>query len=211
MRVLRAVVLLWLPLLACSYSLATVRIRSTSDNGSNGSQQFWKLLEYSQPRVLTATGVKVSAVREVVCVTPEGGSVNAGECSGAAPYAYLFIFQLQSTSTKVKVEIGDLLPGFAEAGIMQCNDTAGSEGNNEELCTEDTSPPSLAALAAAMTATPSKGKSTTSVTFEIPDFPAFPLGATNAAEEGQGLTIYVLINQSEIAPVTLPTVGVSTY
>jgi len=215
MRILKTVALVSVLELASVYSLASlgVPIRSTSDNGSNGNQNFWKLLEYSEPKVLTASGVKVTATREVVCVA-NNGSVGAGECisgSGSSPYEYLFIFQLKSTSTNVKVEIGNLLPGLSEAGVIQCNDTAGEEGNNQELCTEDTTTPSLATLAAAMTATPNHEKSPTSVTFEIPYFPAFPPGATNPTEEGQGLTIYVLINQTEIAPVTYPSIGVSSY
>ncbi len=212
MPILRLVIFLCLTVLTSAYSLAKVTIRPTSDNGQSGAVGSWKLLEYSQPKILTAKGVKVTATREVVCLAT--ATATAGMCSYSnAPYAYLFIFQLQSTSSNVKVEIGNLLPGFAVAAIMQCDDDPES-GNNQELCTHDTDPPSLSTLADAMTATPSKGKSPTSVTFEIPYFPAFPAGNPEdggSTEEGQGLTIYVLINQTAPAPVDYPSIGVSSY
>jgi hypothetical protein len=90
---------------------------------------------------------------------------------------------------------------------MECDPTG---GNNQELCTTDTAPASLPDLEAAMTATPNRTKSI--VNFVIPNFPAFPPGSDpnnpTDPEEGQGLTIYVLVNQTQPVPVAYPTLTI---
>jgi hypothetical protein len=199
MRIHKVLVVVGILASVSVYSSGKVPYRSSSDNGQTGSAPNWKLLERSAPITLTSNGKKVIATREVVCTDQD---VDTGQCDGSG---YLFIFQLQSTSTNVSVQIGKLLPGFSDAGVMECNNDQ-NDGNTDELCTNDTTPPSLANLINEMTATPNTKKSPTSVTFVIPDFPAFP--EKGFPEEGQGLTIYVVVQQTQPSPLTYPTIGI---
>jgi hypothetical protein len=197
MRLLKMVALVGMLAFVSVYSVAKVPKRSTSENGQGSSVSSWRLLERSQLIARATKGTKVAVTREVVCANPSD-QLDAGQCPLGQ---YLFIFQLQSTATNVSVRIGTLLPGLADAGVLECDEKG---GNTEELCTSDTTTPSLPDLEAAMTAVPNKTNST--VTFSIPDLPAFPPGLE--IEEGQGLTIYVLVNQTQPVPVTYPTITI---
>jgi hypothetical protein len=194
MKKLNALVLAWILTFMPIQSVAQVHIRSSSDNGMGTSVQNWKLLEYSGPQAYAANGKKVVIEREIICQEQD---VDTGQCDSGE---YLFLFQMQSVSTNVTVKIERLLPVYNDAGVMQCD-----ANNDQELCTTDTNPPSLATLASSITAT--FNKSAGVATFVIPSFGSFPAGST--AEEGQGLTIYVQINQTPGAPLAYPGIGIS--
>jgi hypothetical protein len=169
-----------------------VPIRASSENGQTSKENKWKLMGRSVPIVLSSNGKSVTMTREVLC---QAQDVYAGKCNTNGPI--LFVFQLQSISTGVTVSVGKV-PGVIDAGILACDDV----GNKKELCTEDTTPPSLTAVADAMTATIAK----TSVTFTNITFQPFPAGIN--VEEGQGLTLYVTVQQSTNLPVTYPNIGI---
>ena len=210
MRSLRASIfgLLVLALSLSTYSFAGVRIRSSSDNGQDGSESSWKLIGRSAPIVLQSHGNKVTMTREVVCPGQDARGDTPGTCSLNG--FYMFLFQLRGNVSHVKVTLGKLPSLPTDAGIVQCQEDPDDNGNfnTNELCTVDTTPPSLADLANNIS-TNSKNK--TSINFLIPNIPAFPAGNANPLEEGQGLTIYIKIQQSGPLPVTYPSVGLGVY
>src|SRR5207248_298910 len=151
---------------------------------------------------LTGNAKAAFMTREVVC--PSGDVENAlsdptkvslsGSCESGL---YMNLFQLQSTSTDVTVSITNLI-GFdptnaTNYGVMICD----SSTNTIEMCTKAT-----AAHIPTMTIVTSK----TYVKFTVPNtFPSYPAGTAN---QGQGLTFYVITQQPTPLPTTLPRIGI---
>ncbi len=178
-------------------SAFAIPVRQSSGNGQSSGVENWMLLGQTGPVTLTANGDKIKVTREVICPQQDQSD---GYCSSGN---YMFLFQIQSTSTNVPINIGKL-SGFTEVGgngtgtygVMVCDDA----NNDAELCTEDPGDPTYANIPNITF----KVKSKTAVTFTVPSFPAFPAG--NSAE-GQGLTLFIVTQQSSASPIAYPTIG----
>jgi hypothetical protein len=187
----------------CAATMASAgTIRGSSGNGEDGGAPNWLLLGRSKSITLTANGKKAAMTREIICLNqdvedafPSPTLTLSGSCDTGD---YMYLFQFQSTATNLGVAIGKL-SGFDPTnvnnfGVMICD----SPNNTIEMCTNDptgTHIPNFAAVA---------GK--TSVTFTVPGtFPTYPAGT---AQQGQGLTFFVITKQAAPLPISLPTVGI---
>jgi hypothetical protein len=189
-------------LYAATMASAAVTIRGSSGNGEDGNAPNWLLLGRSQSIPLAANGKKATMTREIICLNqdvenalPTPTLTLSGSCDSGV---YMYLFQFQSTSTNVGVSIGKL-SGFVPTnannfGVMICD----SPTNTIEMCTNDptgTHIPNITAVA-----------SKTTVTFTVPNtFPTYPAGT---AQQGQGLTFFVITQQAVPLPISLPTVGI---
>jgi hypothetical protein len=184
-----------------SLSAYAIPVRQSSENGTGDNVDFWTVLGRTVQIPLTANGKTVKMTRQVIC--PQQDRSDGGCSSGN----YLFLFQFQSTSANVSVNIGQLQKGiFTEVGgngtgtygVMICDDA----NNDQELCTEDPNDPGYQLLSGITF----KLKGATAVQFTIPSFPALPAGVDPA--EGQGVTLFIVTQQSTPLPISFPSVGI---
>jgi hypothetical protein len=188
-------------LYAATMASAAVTIRGSSGNGEDGNAPNWLLLGRSKSIPLAANGKTATMTREIICLNqdvenarPSPTLTLSGSCDSGF---YMYLFQFQSTSANVGVSIGKL-SGFVPTnannfGVMRCD----SPTNTIEMCTNDdgTHIPNITAVA-----------SKTTVTFTVPNtFPTYPAGT---AQQGQGLTFFVITQQAAPLPISLPTVGI---
>jgi hypothetical protein len=188
-------------LYAATMASAAVTIRGSSGNGEDSNAPNWLLLGRSQSIPLAANGKKATMTREIICLNqdvenarPSPTLTLSGSCDSGF---YMYLFQFQSTSANVGVSIGKL-SGFVPTnannfGVMRCD----SPTNTIEMCTNDDG-----------THIPNFTTSTTktSVTFTVPNtFPTYPAGT---AQQGQGLTFFVITKQAVPLPISLPSVGI---
>jgi hypothetical protein len=176
----------------------TIPVRGTSRNGEDGSAAFWAALGPSQLLTLVKGTTKVMWKQQVVCPTQDFANAsnpsdthNAGACESGS---YLFIFQLRSTATNVSVQLSGIMGFTPDAnspnyGVMTCDDT-----NTLEMCTTATQD-QLPDITFSTNATNS------TATFVIPSFPSFPTGKNH---QGQGVTIFILTQQTGPRPVSIP-------
>ena len=186
----------------CAATIASAgTIRGSSGNGEDSNAPNWLLLGRSPSIPLAANGKKATMTREIICLgqdvenaRPSPTVTLSGSCDTGD---YMYLFQFQSTSANVGVSIGKLA-GFdfgnvINFGGMRCD----SPTNTIEMCTNDDG-----------THIPNFTTSTTktAVTFTVPGtFPTYPAGT---AEQGQGLTFFVITKQAHSLPISLPTVGI---
>jgi hypothetical protein len=189
-------------LYAATMASATVTVRGASGNGEDSNAPNWLLQGRKHDASISANGKKATMRREIVCLQqdvenafPNPTLTLSGSCDSGV---YMYLFQFQSTSANVGVAIGKLV-GFNNPanvnnyGVMICD----SPTNTIEMCTNDdgTHIPNITAVAAK-----------TSVTFTVPNtFPTYPAGT---AQQGQGLTFFVITRQSAPLPIGLPSVGI---
>lgn len=185
-----------IPLLAIS-----IPTRGSSRNGSDDIAQFWNLMGPTQVVTLTKGATTVNYKQQVVCPSQDvtaavnpSDTLHDGACEGGS---YLFIYQLRSSATNVTVQLSGLsgfVPdaGSPNYGVMLCD----SSTNTLELCTTGTAA-QLPAIGFSTNAT------NTIATFTIPSFPKFPNGKKH---QGQGLTIFVLTQQTAPNPINLPVI-----
>lgn len=188
-----------LGLLVALPALAAIPVRGSSRNGEDGSAQFWAMLGPTQLLTLAKGTTQVMWKMQVVCPTQEltnainpSDTHNDGACEDGA---YLYIFQLRSTATNVSVLLSGLQGFTPDAtspnyGVMLCD----SPNNTLELCTTATQD-QLPAITFSTNATHS------TATFVIPNFPNFPAGTNH---QGQGITLFILTQQSGPRPVSVP-------
>jgi hypothetical protein len=189
-------------LCSATIAFASVTIRGSSGNGENGNAPNWLLLGRSHGMVLTADGKNATMRREIVCLNqdvenslPSPNVTLSGSCDSGA---YMFVFQFQSTATNLSVSITQL-GGFDPTnannfGVMICD----SPNNTLELCTNDPTGTHIPNITVTTT--------NSSVTFSVPN--AFPAYRGGTSEEGQGLTFFVITQQTPPLPISLPSVGI---
>jgi hypothetical protein len=194
-------------------ALARPPIRQTTDNGLGSRVGGWTLMGMTAPITLTAGGNVVTMTRQIVCPFNNGdpSDLKQGGCK-SGQYMYLFQIQIESSSTGViPITIGNL-QGFSpnnedfsgNYGVMICEDPTKKDpvdGNDLELCTEDSDAPNYPELA---DITAQTGKTSVSFTINAP-FPSFTHGPK--PEEGQGLTFFVITQQTAEFPIAYPTIG----
>jgi hypothetical protein len=200
-RIASKFTLIVLTVLCAAMMASAGTIRGSSDNGEDSNAPNWLLLGRSQSISLAANGKKAISTREIICLNqdvenarPSPTLTLSGSCDTGD---YMYLFQFQSTSANVGVSIGKL-SGFdfsnvINFGVMRCD----SPTNTIEMCTNDDG-----------THIPNFTTSTTktSVTFTVPGtFPSYPAGT---AQQGQGLTFFVITKQAAPLPISLPTVGI---
>lgn len=179
-----------------------INVRGSSGNGEDSNAANWMLLGRSIPLTLTANGKKAVMTQEVICINqdvessfPSPTAALTGSCDSGV---YMHLFQFQSTALNVGVAIGRL-NGFTptsttDYGVLICD----SSSNTIEMCTNDPSGTHIPNI----TTTATK----TSVVFTVPNtFPSYPAGT---AQQGQGLTFYVITRQSTPLPLAVPSVGI---
>lgn len=192
----------------CTATVASAgTIRGVSNDGEDSNAPNWLLLGRSKSIPLAVTGKKATMTREIVCVSqdvenafPSPTLTLSGSCGQGD---YMHVFQFQSISANLGVSIGKLV-GFDPTnannfGVLICD----SPNNTIAMCTNDptgTHIPNFTAVA---------GK--TSVTFTVPG--TFPTYAAGTAEQGQGLTFFVITQQGSPSspiplPIGLPSVGI---
>jgi hypothetical protein len=189
-------------LLVSMPALASIPVRGSSRNGENGSAAFWAALGPTQLLTLVQGTTKVMYKEQVVCPQQDFANAsdptdtqNAGACESGS---YLFIYQLRSTSTNVSILLSGIM-GFTpdstspNYGVMLCDSTT----NTLELCTTATQD-----QLPAITFTPNS--TNTTATFFIPSFPNFKDGPNH---EGQGITIFILTQQTGPRPVSIPRIA----
>jgi hypothetical protein len=192
-------------------AFAKMPVRRASQNGEDINANNWNLLSVSAPLTLAANGKKVIVTRQIVCVNqdvenaePNFTPALTGTCAGdATGTLYLHIFQLKSTSANVTVTLGQLVGFVADStvpnyGVLTCDST----DNTLELCMKDANPTNPTDLPDITFAV---AKNKTSVSYVIPSFPAFPAGTGN---QGQGMTIFLLIKQPKSLPIQFPKVAI---
>jgi hypothetical protein len=180
---------------------AGIPVRGSSANGVDSSAQFWNQFGPTQVVTLTKGATTVNYKQQVVCTNQTvtnaanpSDTLHDGACEDGS---YLFIFQLRSSATNVTVQLGGL-SGFTpnantpNYGVLICD----SPMNTLELCTTATQS-QLPAI------TFSTNSNNTTATFVIPSFPKFPNGKKH---QGQGVTIFVITQQSAPNPISLPTI-----
>jgi hypothetical protein len=181
---------------------AVVRTRGSSGNGVDSNAQNWMLLGRIRDLKLSNAGKTATMRREIVCLNQDVESALispvptlTGSCDSGA---YLFVFQFQSSSANLSMVIGHLA-GFDPSnpdnfGVMICD----SPNNTIELCTND---PTITHIPNISTVTTSN-----SVTFTVPNsFPSYPAGT---AQQGRGLTFFVITHQTNPLPLGLPTIAI---
>jgi hypothetical protein len=192
--------------LAAAPAFARLPVRQSSENGTDSSANAWKLFGRTTSQPFTANGKNVQIVRESICPNQNRSTGYCRAADGSGDY--IFLFQLQSTDTNVSVQIGRLSGFVPDAvnptyGVMVCPIFDPTISNNTlELCTTDPGDPTYQNLP---DITFTHNASNTSVTFTIPNFPAFPAGKI---EQGVGLTLFVKTHQSAYRPIAYPTVGI---
>jgi hypothetical protein len=186
----------------CAATMASAgTIRGSSDNGEDSNAPNWLMLGPIRATSLAANGKLATMTREIICLTqddenafPSPTLTLSGSCDTGD---YMYLFQFRSTSVNVGVAIGKL-SGFASTnvanfGVMICD----SPTNTIEMCTNAT-----AANIPSFTTSTTK----TSVLFTVPGtFPSYPAGT---AQQGQGLTFFVITKQAAPLPIALPSVGI---
>ena len=189
---------MWICLLAAlvafgNFSAFAIPVRQSSQNGQGTDVDSWTVLGRTVSIPLSANGKKVTMTRQIICAQ-SGDRVNGSCASGN----YVYLFQVQSTSANVMINIGKLVKGSFTGdyfGVNICADT-----NTEELCTVDPDQSQLGGIS--FTAT-----SKTAVKFTVTGaFPSFPAGT---AEEGQGLTFYIITHQTSPLPIAFLSIGVN--
>lgn len=205
--IVRPATVLTLCLLAALPVFGAVPTRGTSRNGVDSIAQLWNLFGPTQVVTLTKGTTTVNYKQQVVCPNQDetnasdpSNTLHDGACDGdSTGTAYLFIYQLRSSATNVTVQLSGL-SGFtpntsadnATYGVMLCD----SHDNTLELCT-------TATAAQLPNMTLSSNAANTVATFVIPNFPKFPNGKRH---QGQGLTIFVLTQQTASNPINLPVI-----
>jgi len=188
--------------LCATTMLFAVTIRGASQNGEDSGAPHWMLVGRMKLLSLKGNNKTATMRREVVCPNQDVEDAQAspvltlsGSCDSGN---YLSIFQVQSTATNLTVTFNSLT-GFDGTnvnnfGVMICD----SPNNTIELCTN-----SAASGIPNITTTTTK----TSVTFTVPGtFPSYPAGT---AQQGQGLTFFVITQQTSPLPLgTEPTVTI---
>jgi hypothetical protein len=201
-RIASKFALIALTVLCAAMMASAGTIRGSSDNGEDSNAPNWLLLGPIRATSLAANGKLATMTREIICLNQDdenafpspiltlSGSCDTGD--------YMYLFQFRSTSANVGVAIGKL-SGFASTnvanfGVMICD----SSTNTIEMCTND---PTGAHIPSFTTST-----TKTSVTFTVPGtFPSYPAGT---AQQGQGLTFFVITKQAAPLPIALPSVGI---
>jgi len=197
-RIAAKFALIALAILGTATMASAGTIRGVSADGEDSNAPNWLLLGRSKSIPLAANGKKATMTREIVCLSqdvenafPSPTLTLSGSCDKGD---YMHVFQFQSTSANLGVSIGKLV-GFDPSnannfGVLICD----SSTNTIAMCTNDptgTHIPNFTAVA---------GK--TSVTFTVPNtFPTYPAGT---AEQGQGLTFFVITQQGSPLPIPLP-------
>ena len=197
-RIVAKFALIALAILGTATMASAGTIRGVSADGEDSNAPNWLLLGRSKSIPLAANGKKATMTREIVCLSqdvenafPSPTPTLSGSCDKGD---YMHVFQFQSTSANLGVSIGKLV-GFDPTnvnnfGVLICD----SSTNTIAMCTNDptgTHIPNFTAIA---------GK--TSVTFTVPNtFPTYPAGT---AEQGQGLTFFVITQQGAPLPIPLP-------
>ncbi|MHB8218576.1 MAG: hypothetical protein ACYDDS_21090 [Candidatus Sulfotelmatobacter sp.] len=186
--------------LCATTMLFAVTIRGSSGNGEDSGAPNWLLLGRSKNLSLNGNGKTATMRREIVCpnqdvenALPAPVLTLSGSCNSGAS---MLVYQLQSTAANLAVAFKSLA-GFDGTnannfGVMICD----SPNNTIELCTN-----APASNIPNITTTTTKN----SVTFTVPGtFPAYPAGT---AQQGQGLTFFVIIQQTPPLPLGMqPTV-----
>ena len=180
--------------------LFAIKVRGSSQNGEDGGAPHWLLVGRNKLVTLHGNGKTATFRREVVC--PQQDVENSQpspvlDLSGSCDQGnYMLVYQFQSTATNLTVSFKSLT-GFDKTntdnfGVMICD----SPNNTIELCTNTT----ISGIPN-ITATPTNN----SVTFTVPGtFPSYPPGT---AQQGQGLTFFIMIQQTPSLPMGMqPTV-----
>jgi hypothetical protein len=186
--------------LCATTMLFAVTIRGSSANGEDSGAPNWLLLGRSKNLSLNGNGKTATMRREIVCPNQDVENAQpapvltlSGSCNSGAS---MLVYQLQSTAANLAVTFKSLA-GFDGTnannfGVMICD----SPNNTIELCTN-----APASNIPNITTTTTKN----SVTFTVPGtFPAYPAGTV---QQGQGLTFFVIIQQTPPLPLGMqPTV-----
>ena len=192
-------------LLLSSISLfAATPVRGSSGNGENPDAATWNLLGRSQTISLSKNGKQVTMRRQIACLNqdvedslPNPNLLLTGACHSGA---YVHVFQFESSSTNVAVTIGHFVAdpnSLQNYGVMICDNSNRQTGNTLELCTNDPTGANLPDITISL--------AKNAVNFAIPNFPSYPKGIDN---QGQGLTLYVIVQQPSALPIQLPTVTI---
>jgi hypothetical protein len=187
-------------MVVCAATIAfAVTIRGASGNGEDGNAPNWLLLglTHDVPLSNTAVGKTATMRREIVCLNQDVENALAnptltlsGSCDSGV---YMFLFQFQSSATNLGISINQLV-GFDPTnannyGVLICD----SPNNTIELCTNDPTGTHIPKINVTPTAH--------SVTFTVPNsFPSYPAGT---AQQGRGLTFFVITRQSTPLPLGL--------
>jgi hypothetical protein len=186
--------------LCATTMLFAVTIRGSSANGEDSGAPNWLLLGRSKNLSLHGNGKTATMRREIVCPNQDVENAQptpvltlSGSCNSGAS---MLVYQFQSTAANLAVTLKSLA-GFDGTnannfGVMICD----SPNNTIELCTN-----APASNIPNITTTTTKS----SVTFTVPGtFPTYPGGT---AQQGQGLTFFVIIQQTPPLPLGMqPTV-----
>lgn len=190
--------------LCATTMLFAITIRGSSQNGEDGGAPHWLLLGRSLNLTLKGNGKTATMRREIVCPNQDVENAQfspvltlSGSCDSGTT---MLLYQLQSTASNLAVSFKSLA-GFdgttaANYGVMICD----SSTNTIELCTNapGTSIP-------AITTTFTKN----SVTFTVPG--TFPTYSAGTAQQGQGLTFFIILQAAGGPPLPLgmqPTVTI---
>ena len=186
--------------LSATTLLFAVTIRGSSGNGEDSGAPHWLLLGRSKNLSLHGNGKTATMRREIVCPNQDVENTQpapvltlSGSCDSGAT---MLVYQLQSTAANLAVTFKSLA-GFDGTnannfGVMICD----SPNNTIELCTN-----APASNIPNITTTTTKG----SVTFTVPG--TFPSYSAGTAQQGQGLTFFVIIQETPPLPLGMqPTV-----
>ena len=132
---------------------------------------------------------------------------DSGTCLTDSKGRYIFIYQFQGTVSKIT--LGGLVGFTPDNGSVTGDQTYGliscDDANTGELCSNltDLSADNQTKLDNITTTIPKKNNK---VTFSIPAFPQLPPGTD---KQGQGLTLFVITEQPQGAPVVVPKIGLN--
>jgi hypothetical protein len=190
--------------LCATTMLFAVTIRGSSANGEDSGAPHWLLLGRSKNLSLSGNGKTATMRREIVCPNQDVENAQfspvltlSGSCDSGTT---MLIYQLQSTASNLAVTFKSLA-GFDGTnannfGVMICD----SPNNTIELCTN-----APASAIPNITTTTTKS----SVTFTVPG--TFPTYSAGTAQQGQGLTFFVILQATGGPPLPLgmqPTVTI---
>ena len=182
--------------LCATTMLFAVTIRGSSANGEDSGAPHWLLLGRSKNLSLSGNGKTATMRREIVCPNQDVENAQfspvltlSGSCDSGT---IMLIYQLQSTASDLAVTFKSLASfdgtNAANYGVMICD----SPNNTIELCTNapQSSIPNI-------TTTFTKS----SLTFTVPG--TFPTYSAGTAQQGQGLTFFIILQAAGGPPLPM--------
>jgi hypothetical protein len=213
--------LLVLITLCSAFALGAVPTRGSSKNGVDSGAPFWNVFGPTSSETMAygiylrrqiicpnqdfANAVDASNIQQLIDSGGDPSTVNVSDSGTCQSGAYMFLFQIRSSNKNLQATITNLVgftpdttEGFGTYGVETCEDF-----NTLELCS-NVAAASTTNLAKLAKVSATINSAHTRIVFCIPAVPSFPAGTP---QQGQGLTLVVVTQQTPGTPPALPRIS----